>query len=60
AYVVETHFGLSIDDLQRETARLFGFARMGTAVEAAMQRGLIQLLTQPGFVQQDDRIVIKQ
>ncbi len=44
AWVLQQHGSLGEDDLLRETARLFGFARLGTAVRAAMTTGLAGLL----------------
>jgi len=48
AWVLQQHGSMGEDDLLRETARLFGFARLGTAVRAAMAGGLEDLLRRNG------------
>jgi hypothetical protein len=46
-YVLETQISLPVDDLVRETARVFGFHRTGKQVSNSMLDG-IKLLVQKG------------
>jgi hypothetical protein len=56
AWVLHQHGSLGEDDLLRETARQFGFARLGTAVRAAMLGGLERMLER-GEAARDDGLV---
>lgn len=49
--VLEAQISLSREDLVKETARLFGFSRMGGIVEASMQRG-IEMAILRGFAEE--------
>jgi len=44
-HLLGQHISLPLDDLVRETARLFGYQRTGQRVEPAMRRGIALLLT---------------
>ena len=50
--VLEAQIGLSWEDLVRETARLFGFSRLGGIVEASMIRG-IEMAIARGFAREE-------
>ena len=43
-HLLNQHISLPMDDLVRETARLFGYQRTGPRVEHAMSRGIALLL----------------
>lgn len=51
--VLEAQIGLSREDLVRETARLFGFSRLGGIVEASMIRG-IEMAIARGFAEEEN------
>ena len=56
--MLEAQISLSRDDLFRETARLFGFARLGNIVESSMQQGIDKAI-QRGFAKlENDRIIL--
>jgi hypothetical protein len=44
-YLLSQHISLPLNDLVRETARLFGYQRTGQRMEAAIRRGIGLLLT---------------
>lgn len=50
--VLESQFSLLREDLIRETAKLFGYSRLGTIVEASMQKGIDKTI-QRGFAKED-------
>jgi hypothetical protein len=50
---------LTKDDLVKEVARLFGYARIGTNVEIAMQLGIRLALTKDIAKMEGNRIVLK-
>lgn len=57
--VLEAQIGLSREDLVRETARLFGFSRLGGVVEASMIRG-IEMAIARGFAEEESgKIILK-
>lgn len=57
--VLEAQISLSREDLVRETARLFGYSRLGTIVESSMHRG-IEKAIQRGFAKEEnERIILK-
>jgi very-short-patch-repair endonuclease len=43
ASLLESHISIPLPDLARETARVLGFHRLGSKVDAAMQRGIEHL-----------------
>jgi hypothetical protein len=49
ARVLELHVSLDIEDLARETARLFGITRLGSGVRSYMQAGVELLGRRRGF-----------
>lgn len=51
--VLDAQISLSREDLVKETARLFGFSRMGGIVEASMQRG-IEMAISRGFAEEEN------
>lgn len=56
--MVRDCISLPLSDLIKGCAKLFGFTRMGTKIEAAIQRGLQEALKQ-GFIKTDnDRVMI--
>ena len=58
--ILEQQISLSKGDLMKETARLFGFGRLGTIVEAAMLRG-IEMAIKRGFAKKvKDRIAVNE
>jgi hypothetical protein len=56
-YLLEDHRGAPSDELIRETARLFGFQRLGRIVETRIQQGVI-VLAGRGRVRMDGDTVI--
>lgn len=57
--VLEAQISLSREDLIRETARLFGYSRLGTIVEASMQRGIEKAITRDFAKEENERIILK-
>lgn len=57
--VLEAQISLSVDDLVRETAKLFGFNRLGSVVEPAMRKGIKKAI-QRGFAREENGRVICQ
>lgn len=55
--VLESRISLSRKDLIRETARLFGYARLGTIVKSSMQQG-IEKAIQRGFAKEENERII--
>ena len=56
--ILSHQISLPKDDLVREAARLFGFARSGAIVENAMKKG-IKIAIQKGFIsEKEDRYII--
>lgn len=51
--ILETQISLTQEDLVKETARLLGYSRMGSVVEASMLRG-IELAITRGFAVEDN------
>lgn len=49
---------LPLDELIRETSRLFGFARLGTNVETAMKNGIFYAIKQGFIFEKDGRLII--
>ena len=57
--VLESQISLSVDDLVRETAKLFGFNRLGSVVEPAMRNG-IEKAIQRGFAREENgRVMVR-
>jgi len=56
AQILEAQISLPEADLVRETARLFGYRRLGRNVEAAMEAGIRHLEGRGGCVRDGDRI----
>lgn len=57
--VLEAQISLSVDDLVRETAKLFGFNRLGSVVEPAMRKG-IEKAIQRGFAREENgRVIVR-
>jgi len=57
--ILQNQISLTKDDLVKETARLFGYARIGTNVEIAMQLGIRLALTKDIAKMEGNRIVLK-
>lgn len=57
--ILEAQISLSVEDLVRETAKLFGFTRLGNIVEPAMRRGIIKAIER-GFAKEENGRVICQ
>ena len=55
--VLEAQISLSQEDLIRETARLFGYARLGNIVESSMQQGIDKAI-QRGFAKKENERII--
>lgn len=56
--ILEAQISLSLDDLIRETAKLFGYTRLGNIVEPSMRRG-IEKAIQRGFAKEEGgRIIV--
>lgn len=55
--VLRSQFGLPKEDLARETAKLFGFTRMGAALEACMEAGIALALDQGRAIERGGVIV---
>ena len=58
-YLLRSHLSLPVEDLARETARLFGFARLGSALRERMMAGLQLLFDQELAEREGDAIVIR-
>ena len=56
ARVLARHVALSAEDLARETARQFGFGRLGNQVRSVMDAGIARLVQQGRAVMQQDRV----
>jgi hypothetical protein len=56
AHVVDSQGGLAADDLVRQMALLFGYARVGTRVQAAMSAGIALAAAHGVIVDQDGRL----
>jgi len=56
-HILAGHFSAPVDELVRETSRLFGFKRLGSVVDERMRRG-VQLLVQRGVVKVDDEGIV--
>jgi len=57
--ILQNQISLTKDDLVKETARLFGYARIGTNVEIAMQLGIRQALVKDVARMEGNRVVLK-
>ncbi|WP_133121314.1 hypothetical protein [Kyrpidia spormannii] len=60
-YILEGQISLPKDQLIRELARLFGYQRLGSAVETALERGVHEAIER-GFVRWEpdrERVVYK-
>lgn len=57
--VVINQVSLSKDELIKETAKLFGFARIGTNVEQAMIEGFTEAIDRGFIAEQNERVVLK-
>lgn len=55
--VLESQISLLREDLIRETAKLFGYSRLGTIVEASMQKGIDKTI-QRGFAREESGRII--
>lgn len=56
-YLLEQHVSLPVADLVRETARLFGYSRLGQNVDKAMRSG-IEVLVWSGRAKEADGVVV--
>lgn len=57
--ILEAQISLTRADLIRETARLFGFSRLGAIVEDSMQRGIDKAIQRNFATEENDRIILK-
>ncbi len=57
--ILTNQLSLTIEDLVREVARIFGFSRIGTNVEAAMQRGIQWSINRGDIYESEGRIILK-
>ena len=57
-YLLEDHRSAPADELIRETARLFGFQRLGHIVERRIQRGIIMLAGRGRIRTEGDAVVL--
>lgn len=57
--ILQNQISLNRDDLVRETAKLFGYARAGSNVEAAMQAGIAVLVKRGVAEDQGGRIALR-
>ena len=57
--VLEAQISLSREDLIRETARLFSYARLGKIVESSMQRGINKAIERGFAIEENERIILK-
>ena len=55
--VLERNIGLPLEDLVRETARLFGFQRVGPVVKLRMEEGVRLLVRRGNAVERDGKVV---
>ena len=58
-HILEQHVSMPLADLVRETARLFGYQRIGPAVDKAMRGGL-KLLVRKGGAKEEGGMVVHQ
>ena len=58
--ILINQISLPKDELVRETARLFGFARLGANVEMAMLRGIDSAIHKGYAIQDNNRIILKE
>ncbi len=56
--IVQGQIGLSQEDLVRHTAQVFGFARAGTKVQAAMAAGIELAVARGGIAARDGRLTV--
>lgn len=56
-HLLEQHVGLPVADLVRETARLFGYSRLGQNVDKAMKNG-IEVLVWSGRAKEESGVVV--
>jgi len=56
-HILEQHVSLPVEDLVRETARLFGYQRTGPAVDKSM-RGGVGFLVRKGAAKEDNNVVV--
>jgi len=56
--ILTNQISLPVDDLVKETARLFGYARMGGNVEQAMKTGIEYALRKGIIAENNERIVL--
>ena len=59
-HLLGQHISLPLDDLVRETARLFGYQRTGQRVEPAIRRGIGLLLTRQMAREEDGMVIYQQ
>lgn len=57
--VLEAQISLSREDLIRETARLFGYARLGNIVESSMQLGINKAIDRGFAKEENERIILE-
>lgn len=58
AFLLASHFSAPLEELIRETARLFGFMRLGRRVDERIREG-IELLVRRGDARLGDGVVVK-
>jgi hypothetical protein len=56
AWLLRQHVSIGDEDLARETARLFGIARLGSAVRGAMTAGLDELVARGDAMRDEARV----
>jgi hypothetical protein len=56
-HLLESHLSAPLDELIRETARLFGFQRVGRVVDERIRRG-IEALVQSGRARREEGSVV--
>jgi len=56
--ILTNQISLPEDDLIKETARLFGYARIGTNVEQAMKQGIEYALKSEMILKNNDRLIL--
>lgn len=56
--ILETQISLTQEDLVKETARLLGYSRMGSVVEASMLRGIELAITRGFAVEENGRVKV--
>ena len=56
-YILQNQISLSKEELVRETAKLFGYSRIGSNVQAAMVSGIAKAVEKGYAKREEDRLI---